>query len=52
MKTLEQFKDDIAAEKYNLRYNKLNLTEKLVVDWEIELSLQDAVAYSDYGAGI
>jgi hypothetical protein len=52
MQTLEQMKEDLAIMRYDRAYNELNLTEKQIVDWEIELELEAAVAFSDHGAGI
>jgi hypothetical protein len=52
MKTLEQMKEDLATMRYDHAYNELNRTERIVIDWEIEIELEAAVAFSDYGAGI
>jgi hypothetical protein len=52
MKTLEDLKEDLSIMRYDRAYNELNLTERIVIDWEIELELEAAVAFSDYGAGI
>ena len=45
MPDIEEIKTRLANMRYDREYNELNLTEKWVIDWEIECELE-------YAAGI
>jgi hypothetical protein len=39
---IEEIKTRLANMRYNREYNELNLTERLIVDWEVEYELEYA----------
>jgi hypothetical protein len=49
MNNIEQLKTTLSNMRYDREYTELNLTERLIVDWEVERELE---AFCNYGAGI
>lgn len=45
MPDIEEIKTRLANMRYDREYNELNLTERLIVNWEVEYELE-------YAAGI
>jgi hypothetical protein len=40
MPDIEEIKTRLANMRYDREYNELNLTERLIIDWEIECELE------------